>query len=320
MPNADGTGAGTVTVVIPTYNRPALLGDTVRSVLRQTRSPTQVIVVNDGGLADPREFLGPLAHDLRITVLTKENGGVASARNFGAAVATSDYILFLDDDDQLTPDALDQLASRLDDEGVVAAVGGAQILGADPDAPPWWLPPIADDGMYFDLLLDACVFPASAVMMRRRVFDGVGGYHEPMIILEDYDLWFRIAQAGRIANYQGIVLEYRVHKGSISRRPIQLKYALLVTRRAIALAPANPRMAGIRVRVYLLTVHLDDLLWSIRGDLRARRFGSALQGLRVSLAPIFLPSPSARVARTWWTIFWKNFRWHATSPQFTKWS
>jgi glycosyltransferase involved in cell wall biosynthesis len=87
-------------VIIPTYNREQLLNEAVRSVLDQTIQDFEMVVVNDGGNA-------PIVpDDPRIRVLTKANGGPASARNDGIRAAQGRYVAFLDDDDLYTPDRL----------------------------------------------------------------------------------------------------------------------------------------------------------------------------------------------------------------------
>jgi glycosyltransferase involved in cell wall biosynthesis len=87
-------------VVIPTYNRDQLLNEAIRSVLDQTIQDFEIVVVNDGGKAPV------VPDDPRIRVLTKTNGGPASARNDGIRAAQGRYVTFLDDDDLYTPDRL----------------------------------------------------------------------------------------------------------------------------------------------------------------------------------------------------------------------
>ena len=87
-------------VIIPTYNREQLSTEAIRSVLDQTIQDFEIVVVNDGG------NVPIVPDDPRIRILTKANGGPASARNHGIRAAQGRYITFLDDDDLYTPDRL----------------------------------------------------------------------------------------------------------------------------------------------------------------------------------------------------------------------
>ncbi len=93
-----------ITVLITTYNRAALVGEAVESVLAQTRPADEIIVIDDGSTDDTAARLA--AFEGRIRVIAKENGGVSSARNAGLAAATGDWITFLDDDDVWVPERL----------------------------------------------------------------------------------------------------------------------------------------------------------------------------------------------------------------------
>ena len=102
----------TVSVVIPTYNRRGMIGEAVQSVLDQTETDFELIVVDDGSTDDTVAFLeATFGGDARVRVFTKENGGSASARNFGVEQARSDWIAYLDSDDRWLPNFLEsQLA------------------------------------------------------------------------------------------------------------------------------------------------------------------------------------------------------------------
>jgi glycosyltransferase involved in cell wall biosynthesis len=116
------TGGETVSVIIPTYNRPALLRAAVRSVLAQTRPVNQIVVIDDAsdGARWPSD-IAALSPTIEI-VRREQNGGVSAARNSGLDRAHGDFLLFLDDDDLIEPRfieaGLDVLASRPEVDGV----------------------------------------------------------------------------------------------------------------------------------------------------------------------------------------------------------
>jgi glycosyltransferase involved in cell wall biosynthesis len=102
-----------LTVVIPAFNRAALIGRAITSCLSQSFSDFALIVVDDGSTDDTCEVVARYA-DPRITLLKQEqNQGVGPARNRGADTATSDWLVFLDSDDELTAGALETIAGKL---------------------------------------------------------------------------------------------------------------------------------------------------------------------------------------------------------------
>ena len=101
-------------VIIPTYNREQMLTEAIRSVLDQTIQDFEIVVVNDGG------NVPNVPDDPRIRILTKTNGGPASARNHGIKAAQGRYVTFLDDDDLYTPDRLALALKGMGDANVTA--------------------------------------------------------------------------------------------------------------------------------------------------------------------------------------------------------
>ena len=106
-----------VSVVIPAYNAAALIGDTIASVLAQSRGSFEIVVVDDGSTDDTAAVVEAIG-DPRIRLVRQENRGIAGARRTGTEHATFDLICYLDADDRLTPTALstleDALAARPD--------------------------------------------------------------------------------------------------------------------------------------------------------------------------------------------------------------
>src|SRR5262245_17659232 len=98
------SAAARVSVVIPTYNRAAIVGGTIESVLAQTHGDVEVVVVDDGSTDETPEAVGRF--DGRVTYIRQENLGVEAARKRGLARATGRYVNFLDDDDVMLPTKL----------------------------------------------------------------------------------------------------------------------------------------------------------------------------------------------------------------------
>ena len=181
----------TISVVIPSFNRAEVLPRALHSVLRQTRSPDQVIVVDDGstdGTSDlvAREFP-------TVTVLLQENRGVSSARNLGVASSTCKWIAFLDSDDEWLPEKLQIQLNEL------TRNDGHRVCHCDE----FWIRrgmrvnPMKKHrkkgGWIFRDCLPLCVVSPSAVILERALLESIGGFDESLPACEDYDLWLRIA-------------------------------------------------------------------------------------------------------------------------------
>jgi glycosyltransferase involved in cell wall biosynthesis len=181
----------TVSVIIPTFNRRAAVGEAVASVCAQRDGACEIIVVDDGstdGTANAlqREF-GASLHLLRTT-----NRGVAAARNLGVSASTGELIAFLDSDDLWLPEKLGAQVAFF------AEHSRAEICQTDE----MWVRkgvrvnPCAHhrkpSGDIFEASLRLCLVSPSAVMLRRSLFERVGGFDETLPACEDYDLWLRI--------------------------------------------------------------------------------------------------------------------------------
>src|SRR5918994_3621037 len=117
-----GTGAALVTVVIPCYNQAHFLGEAIESVLSQSYPNFEILVVDDGSTDDTSEVAGRYPQQVRL--IRQENRGLAGARNTGIGHARGEYLVFLDADDRLLPEALEAGGG-----GVEAPPGGAFFSG-----------------------------------------------------------------------------------------------------------------------------------------------------------------------------------------------
>lgn len=124
------TGAPLVSVIVPTYNRRALVEGAIRGILEQTHRDFELILVDDGSTDGSLEFIEETFDDPRIRVFRKENGGSASARNFGVAQARGRYVAYLDSDDRWLPHFLEsQLACARTHPEADLVLGNARYEG-----------------------------------------------------------------------------------------------------------------------------------------------------------------------------------------------
>ena len=179
-------------VVIPVYNRRALVGRAIRSVLAQQGADFEVIVVDDasddGTSERVREEFG---NTVKIVIL-KENSGVSAARNRGIAAAEGEWIALLDSDDEWLPNKLAQQAAALRESGMlVCHTDEIWIRNGVRVNPHKHHQKFGGDIFYKALAL--CVMSPSSIAIHRRVFADVGMFDECLPACEDYELWLRIS-------------------------------------------------------------------------------------------------------------------------------
>ena len=194
----------TVTVIIPTYNRAALLERAIGSVLGQTWRDFELIVVDDGS-TDGTALLSVLHSDTRLRFLRNgKNRGVSHARNTGAQAASAPWIAFLDSDDEWLPTKLEkQLAWTNEHPGApIVQTRELWIRRGKRVNPPKTHEKFAGD--LFSASLDRCMITPSSVLLRRDLFETFGGFNESLPACEDYDLWLRVT----CRNHVGLVDEY----------------------------------------------------------------------------------------------------------------
>jgi glycosyltransferase involved in cell wall biosynthesis len=179
-----------VSVVIPTYNRCAMLLEAIDSVLAQSAAAFELIVVDDGSTDGTQDHLERLGKTIRIERI--EHRGPAAARNRGVALARAPLIAFLDSDDLWAPTKLErQLAFMRTNPG--CAISQTNEI---------WIrngrrvnPGVRHRKRAGDIFIDSlrtCLISMSATMMRTSLFRALGGFDEIMMAAEDYDLWLRI--------------------------------------------------------------------------------------------------------------------------------
>jgi GT2 family glycosyltransferase len=179
-----------ISVIIPTHNRRDFVREAIASVLAQTCQDFELIVVDDGSTDGTDEVVREFP---RTRYLFQENRGVSAARNVGVASSRGELIAFLDSDDLWQPGKLAAQAAfftaqpeaRICQTEELWLRNGVRVNPRNKHRKP--------SGDIFAPSLQLCLVSPSAVMMRRELFEQMGGFDEEFPACEDYDLWLRIA-------------------------------------------------------------------------------------------------------------------------------
>lgn len=237
-----------VSVVTTAYGHADYILASLESVLTQATPPREVIVINDGSPDETDARLAPLVREGRIRYVRQQNAGMAAARNTGAALATSEYLYFLDDDDLLLPNALTWLVEELEQHPDAAMVYGDEVLfsGEPPPLPP----SISSETQPVDhtlFLLFTRIGSPGQVLIRRSAFESVGGFDSRIWGTDDWDLWLRLLERYPARFAHRPVLAYRVHGENASRNVARMyESGLSVSRRHIGRLPGELRPAQRR--------------------------------------------------------------------------
>lgn len=266
-----------VSVVLNTYDNVVLLPRALGSVLSQRLEGIEVLVVDDGSPTAPSAALVPQLADPRVVLVRQPNGGLSSARNLGIERATGDFVLFLDDDDELAPGGLDRLRSMIA-PGVGVISGTAEVREAGVEAPTYKRP--RDQGAEVDHQV-ACNL-AGSFLIARDVLDAIGGYDPEMRCNHQRELllralpWCSAHDRPVLATDEVVVL---IHRGSAADRPrndprrLQGCLELLLTKHEVRLR-RNPReLAALHAAAGVAAAKAGDGRAARRHLRRSFRFG-----------------------------------------------
>lgn len=236
-----------ISVIIPTYNRRALLKRALESVFAQTYPNWEIIVVDDGSDDGTDEFMTAIASD-RISFHRHERtSGGSAARNTGARLARGEYIAFLDSDDEWEPRILAKQVAVFEREcEAVDVVYAGMELRASGRPPRIVLPPRSGN-LQRALACKNVIGSPACVLMRRECFVESGGFDESLPSCQDWDLWWRLAKHCQFVPLReplAIVYEDAPHRitGNVRGRLRGHRRMLETIRRDIQDRPLRARM------------------------------------------------------------------------------
>lgn len=240
------TAAPTVSVVVPVYNTERYVADTIGSILKQTFTDFELIVIDDGSTDRSPEILRELAAaDSRIRLTLRENRGIVSTRNDLLELCRGRYMAVNDSDDLSMPDRLEKQVAYLESHPECVLLG-SRVMLMDPFGSPVCVTgqKLTHDEIEQELLGNGggWALVQSAIMLRVDVARRIGGYRgEEHNLAEDHDLFVRLAEVGKVANLPEPLVWYRRHHASLTHTLYQSKKAKHVQVKELILKGAFER-------------------------------------------------------------------------------
>ena len=232
-----------VTVLMPVYNGARYLREALESILAQTCTDFEFLVIDDGS-TDGSPDLVAAYRDERIRLVRRErNMGLIATLNEGLQLARADLVARMDADDVAHPERLErQLAVLKAHPGLVLVGSDLEIIDAA-GVPVGYEPkPVEDAGLKLALSV-ICAIAHPTVVFRRDAVLKVGGYREEFHAAEDYDLWTRLAGEGEFGNLPLPLLKYRINPQgeSLRKTALQSENSAIISRREwLKYGPAGP--------------------------------------------------------------------------------
>ena len=205
-----------ISVVIPTYNRIALVERAIDSVLMQSIKPFDIIVVDDGSDDGTSEMIQKKYRS--INLVQQQNSGVSAARNNGIKHAKGDWIALLDSDDEWTEKKLENQVNRLIKNpdyhfchtNEIWIRNGVRVNQKKRHQ--------KYGGYIFDKCLDICRISPSSTLFKKNILEHVGWFDTQLPVCEDYDLWLRITADYKILFVDELlIIKYGGHTDQLSQ-------------------------------------------------------------------------------------------------------
>jgi glycosyltransferase involved in cell wall biosynthesis len=287
----------TVSVVIATRNRCMLLSEAIATVLDQSFTDWELIVVDDASTDGTAEYLTTL-RDNRIRALIQEARAERSAaRNRGLETAHGEFVMFLDDDDMLRSDALLNLVRALTgNPTAVAATGPCRILQVSGDSVKVYFPFHSSTRHIWRELLSGWWANSGQNLYRTATVREAGGFDPAAEVCEDRKLWLNVARRGPVCLVPQVAMDYRLHAGQ-SKPPNVDDVRKRVWSEFVASLPHRDRRQAIRTRE---AAEFVDRAMRAR---ERREFGSALWlQVRACVRAPWLVSSPLTGRPMWWAV------------------
>jgi glycosyltransferase involved in cell wall biosynthesis len=223
--------ANLVSIVIPCYNHAEFLKQAIESALAQSYSDFEIIVVDDGSTDHTSEVAKRYS---MLRYVYQENAGRSAARNNGLRHSRGEFLVFLDADDRLLPNALQRGVSCMHEHPECALVSGhCRVIDSNGLILPSPRQLHVEREHYLQLLRGGSYIWCPAVaFFQRKVFDFVHGFDPALVAGEDYDLYLRVTKDFPVYSHSHVTAEYRQHRSNTSRDVTVMESAALAAHEA----------------------------------------------------------------------------------------
>jgi len=273
-----------VSIIIPVYNAEKYLEECINSALNQTYQDIEIIAVDDGSTDNSPKILKKYSD--KIKIITKTNGGTATALNAGINKATGEWIKWLSADDALYPNAVEELileAEKLHNKKNAILYSSYDKIDSNGKVIRQFIEPNYNDMNPFDvniILLDHFIGNGTTSLIHKLAFDEYGYFDEKIGFQEDYELWLRFCLQFncRLHLVPKILAKYRIHERQLTITKVdnnlenKLKIRKLVLRRLsqeerhkyeIALMQYEKSSIKVQFRNFLRNLLFRTLPWSV---------------------------------------------------------
>ena len=206
-----------ISVIVPTYNRVHQLPRALDSILCQSCSPKEIIVVDDGSTDETSALM--TSEYPEIVFIQQQNTGVSSARNVGIKRASGDWIAFLDSDDEWLPEKLEiQMKALYENPGKkICHTNEIWIRNGKRVNPKKKHEKFG--GWIFQKCLPLCCISPSSVIIHKSIFKEIGLFDYSLPVCEDYDLWLRITARNPVLYIEEpFLIKYGGHEDQLSKK------------------------------------------------------------------------------------------------------
>ena len=273
-----------VSVLLPVFNAQDYLRESIDSILNQSFTDFELIIINDGSKDGSKDIIDSYA-DPRIKVIDQDNAGLPVSLNRAIAIAKGKYLARQDADDVSLPNRLVEQVRFMESNPSCGLLGTwAQILEVNTPTDRELNHPSDNGEIQIKIMFYNC-FVHSSVMIRKESLNVAGIYPEDPAKFppEDYDLWLRIAKNFQVANLPKILLQYRELPGSISRQKLELmqeRARLMSTHALDSLLNKTATVSEIMLLVDAMTIQAENF-----SSAQYKRFQSLLSEIaKIKLA------------------------------------
>jgi len=214
-----------VDVIIPTFNRAQVMTRAIDSVLAQTYKDFILHVVDDGSNDDTQVVLEKYKNHPKVKIHYQDNAGVSSARNLAANKSDSQWISFLDSDDEWMPHKLEVQMKYLNNHPDIHFLHSEELWIRNGKRVNPKIKHLKSNDNIFERSLDFCIISPSTVILKRELFLKHNGFDTQFVVCEDYDLWLKILLTDTIGFIPTPLIEkHGGHADQLSTKFVAMDY------------------------------------------------------------------------------------------------